>query len=329
MTVYVLKRLAESVIVLAAVSILAFALMHLAPGDPINAMYGERSQELRPEDRQRIIHNFGLDQPLPVQYFYWVKQALSGDFGYSYLTGRPVINTLMERFPATCILVIVAAVLIVFLSLSLGLATGLHPGSTLDRMVSILSLTLISTPGFWLALMLILLFGVELRVLPTAGIYTTGREPSAPDLARHIILPALVLAFGHLGYYIRFIRARISEELGLDYVQSLQARGLKPNRIVMRHVLKNSLIPFINYFGVTISTMLGGAVVVESVFAWPGLGQVSVAAAVSHDYSLLMGSVLLTGFLVICGNLLADVACALIDPRIAAGVNKQEGVWLQ
>ncbi|MGB9903716.1 MAG: ABC transporter permease [Desulfotomaculales bacterium] len=316
---FILQRALQSVAVLLITSILSFALIYAVPGDPVNAIYGPKIQELRPEERERIRANLGLNQPIPVQYTWWLINITRGDMGISYTSGRPVATIIRERLPATFLLAGASSAIIFFLAIFLGVLTGLKRNSGVDHATTAISLTLASTPNFWLALMLILIFGVWLKVLPTAGMSTIGQQSSVADVLRHLILPACVLSFGHIGYYIRFVRAGVWEQLQLDYVLALRARGIKESTILYRHVLKNSLLPFVNYLGATIPVMLSGTVVVETVFAWPGLGQLSVAAATSRDYSLLMGTVMLAGVLVIAGNFLADLAGMLLDPRTAAG----------
>lgn len=316
---YLLKRILQSIVVIFLVSVLSFGLIHSAPGDPVNAIYGPRIQEMRPEDRERIRANLGLDQPLPVQYLRWIKGLTKGDLGYSYITGRPVTTSVLERLPATVLLAAASSLIILALSIILGVVSGLRRNSPIDHATTVVSLFFISTPGFWLALMLILLFCVGLKWLPSSGMTSIGADFSLTDLARHLILPSLVLSFSHIGYYIRFVRAGVWEHCGMDYVWALRARGIKEKTILYRHVLKNSLLPFVNYLGVTIPVMLGGSVVIEYIFAWPGIGQLSVEAATSRDYSVLMGTVLLAGTMVVIGNFITDIICMALDPRFAAG----------
>lgn len=316
---YLLNRMLQSLIVIFLISIISFALIHAAPGDPTIAIYGPRVQELRPADRERIRENLGLNRPLPVQYAKWLERVMHGDLGYSYRTGLPVWNSIVEKVPATFLLAGTSILLILLLSIILGVLTGIRRDSWLDHLTTIMSLTLVSTPNFWLALMLILIFGVWLGWLPTSGMSTIDRGMTGVDVLRHLILPAAVLAFSHIGYYIRFVRASVWEQSQLDYVWAMRARGIREQTILFKHVLKNSLLPFVNYLGVTIPVMLSGAVVVEAVFAWPGLGQFSVEAATTRDYSVLMGTILMAGIVVVMGNFLADVVCMYLDPRVAAG----------
>lgn len=317
---YLINRVLQSAVVLFIISMMAFTLIHIAPGDPIDALYGPVAiQKMRVEDKERIRANLGLDKPIPVQYAKWSQGVLKGDWGNSYISGRPVASSIIERIPATILLAATSSVIILLVSIILGVYTGLYRNSVGDHLVTITSLVLVSTPGFWLSLMLILIFSVILGWLPSAGISTTGASFSLVDTLKHLILPAVVLALSHIGYYIRFIRSSIWEQMKMDYVLALRARGIKEKTIIYKHVLKNSLLPFVNYLGVTIPVMLSGAVVIEQIFAWPGLGQLSVNAAIQKDYSLLMGTILFAGFLVVLGNLLADIISMLLDPRVAAG----------
>lgn len=325
MGAYLIERSLQSMVVIFIISLFSFGLIHAAPGDPVDALYGPKIQEMRPEDRERIRENMGLNQPVTVQYYKWIRGVLKGNLGCSYITGRSVSLCIFERLPATLLLAGTSSVIILLLSVVLGVFGGLKRNSLLDHIITVVSLLFVSTPGFWLALMLILIFCVSLKWLPSAGMVTIGSNFSLSDLLKHLILPAVVLSFSHIGYYIRFVRAGVWEQTHMDYVTSLRARGIKEGTIVYKHVLKNSLLPFVNYLGVTIPVMLGGAVVIEAIFAWPGLGQLSVEAAASRDYSVLMGTIIFTGLLVVFGNFITDVICMYLDPRVAAGQLGKEG----
>lgn len=322
---YVISRILESVAVLFLVSILAFALMHAAPGDPVMAIYGVKVQQMRPEDRERIRENLGLSQPLPVQYIRWLKGALQGDLGRSLITGRLVSEEMRERIGPTLVLALTSTLLIVVLTLAIGLVAGIYRGSWFDYLATFVTYVLMCLPGFWFGLMLILTFCVVLRWLPSSGMITLGMNFTWSDFLRHLILPAVVLSFTHLGYYIRLLRGSVAAVREKDFVLVLRARGLEEKKIIFKHVLRNALLPYVTYLGVSVSITLGGSVVTETIFAWPGLGQLAVEAAVSRDYPVMMGTTLLTAALVVGGSLIADLICAWLDPRIVLTREKGEG----
>ncbi|KNZ71114.1 binding-protein-dependent transport system inner membrane protein [Thermincola ferriacetica] len=314
---YIVSRLTESIIVLFIISIVAFGLVHLAPGDPAMALYGDQVQKMRPADWERIRENLGLNRPLPVQYYKWIFNVLKGDMGRSFMTGRDVKTMLLERFPGTLLLSATATVIIIGLTLVVGIYAGMRQYSFFDYASTTVSFILMSVPGFWFAMMLILVFSVGLKWLPSSGMTSIGTKFSIPDVLKHLILPAVVLSFTHLGYYIRLLRGSVAVAKEQDFVTVLKARGIKNSVIVARHILRNAMIPFVTYLGVSISIMLAGSVVTEAIFAWPGLGMLSVEAANNRDYPVLMGTILFSGALVVGGSLVVDLFCAWLDPRIA------------
>lgn len=314
---YVLSRLVESMVVLFIISIVAFGLISLAPGDPAMALYGDQIQKMRPEDRERIRENLGLNRPLPVQYCKWMRDVVRGELGRSYMSGEEVSRIIAQRLPATILLTAAATVLILIITLVLGVYSGLRRYSMIDYGSTVFSFVLMSVPGFWLGLMLILVFCVLLKWLPSSGMISPGGGGGAPDVMRHLILPALVLSLTHIGYYIRLLRGSVASVRERDFVLVLKSRGIGDRLITYKHILRNALIPFITYLGVSVSIMLAGSVVTEAIFAWPGIGLLSVEAAVRRDYPVLMGTILLSGALVVGGSLAADIFCAWLDPRIA------------
>ncbi|PKM48081.1 MAG: ABC transporter permease [Firmicutes bacterium HGW-Firmicutes-8] len=307
---YVFSRLTESFVVLFIISIVAFGLVHLAPGDPAMALYGDQIQKMRPADRERIRENLGLNRPLPVQYYKWISNVLKGDMGRSFMTGRDVKTMLMERFPGTLILSSTATLIIISLTLAIGIYAGMRQYSFFDYASTTVSFILMSVPGFWFAMMLILVFCVGLKWLPSSGFTTIGTDFSIFDMLKHLILPAVVLSFTHMGYYIRLIRGSVAVAKEQDFVTVLKSRGIKNSAIVARHIVRNAMIPFVTYLGVSISIMLAGSIVTEAIFAWPGLGMMSVEAANNRDYPVLMGTILFSGVLVVGGSLVADLFCA-------------------
>lgn len=265
MAKYAFSRLLAVIPVLVILSILAFGLMHMAHGDPAVAMYGGNIEKMRESDQERIRENLGLNQPLPIQYFKWLSGALQGDLGVSYLDGRPVLELIQERIPAT--------LLLFFSSVCLG----------------------------W---------------LPSAGMNSLGQEGDWLDLFHHLILPAVVLSVSHLGGYIRFLRSSMLEVMSQDYIKAARAKGIPKRIIIYTHALKNALLPFITYLGLSLPGYFAGTFVVEAIFAWPGMGELAMEAARDRNYSVLMGTILFSGLLVTCSNLLVDLFCFLADPRI-------------
>lgn len=325
MAKYAFSRLLAVIPILFILSILAFGLMHMAHGDPAVAMYGGNTEKMRESDRERIRENLGLNQPLPIQYFKWLSQAVQGNLGLSYLDGRPVTQIIGERIPATLLLSFTGVTLMVILSLFFGVISAVRQYSFFDHATTVISFLLFSIPSFWLALVLILLFSVQLGWLPSAGMYSLGQQGNWLDLLHHLILPALVLAVSHLGGYIRFLRSSMLEVLSQDYIKVARAKGIPKKIIIYVHALFNALLPFVTYLGLSLPSFFAGTFVVEVVFSWPGLGQVAMEAARDRNYSLLMGSILFSGVLVVFCNLVADLICFLLDPRIRH--REIEGHW--
>lgn len=319
---YVIARIAQTIPLLCLLSVLTFGMLAAAPGDPALAFLqaGRGGAPPRPVDVARVHHNLGLDRPLPVRYVRWLGGALQGDFGTSYLNGRQVRGTLRTVIPPTLVLTGTALVMTIVAALLFGLAAGMLAGSWIARLISAFVLTLYSVPTFVTALLSILVFGVYWHLLPSGGMTRAGEAISIGAVAHHVILPAAVLALGnHLGAYIRLVEAAVVQTRSADFVQNAVARGLPAHVVLLRHVLRNSLVPFVAQLGASFGGLIAGAYAVEVIFAWPGMGRAGLQAATGRDYSLLMAIVLLTGVAVIAGNLLADLTVALLDPRVRLG----------
>jgi peptide/nickel transport system permease protein len=295
------------------ITLISFFLVHLAPGDPVALLYGP---DLSPEDAARVHADWGLDQPVAVQYFVWSWRFLQGDFGRSYVDGRPALVVILERVPRTLELTLTALVFANLAGILVGTWSAVRRGSAFDRLSSLVATTCYSIPNFWLALLLILLFAVELHWLPTSGVSSSRGQPSLLDQLRHLVLPAFVMSLRELGRMVRFTRTSVLEALGQDYIRTAHAKGARPRRVVVRHALRNALIPLITLQGLAFPQLLGGSIVVESVFAWPGVGRLAFESALQRNYTVIMGITVFIGVLVIAGNLLADVGYVLADPRI-------------
>jgi len=307
---YIARRLAYLVPVWLGISILAFALALLAPGDPvrqvlqaggIDAPSAEQVMELRRE--------LGLDQPGPVRFVRWLGGALRGDLGSSYRTGEPVLQSLTDRFPRTAELALLAVSLGLLIAVPLGIVSALFRESIVDQAARLGALIGASVPSFWLAYLLILFLAVQLRLLPVAG----ASEP------RHIVLPALTLAIGAAASLTRLTRSAMLEELFQDYVRTARSKGLRERAVVVGHALRNALIAIVTITGIRLATLLGGAVIVETIFAWPGIGQYVVLSIFHRDYPVIQGFVLFTGTVVLLINLAVDVSYVWLDPRVRLG----------
>lgn len=320
---FFLRRLLASIPVLFVVSLCAFSLIHVAPGDPAVAMYGSHLEKMRPEDQIRIRTNLGLDESLPVQYGKWLAGALRGELGRSYMDGREVSAILLSRLPNTMILNVAAMSLMLVVAIVVGMTAAIKQYSWFDYISTFFAFLFYAIPSFWLALLAILLFSVYLGWLPSSGLSTIGREFSISDRILHLLLPTFVLAVSHIGAYIRFVRSSMLEVLSQDYMLTAHAKGLWPRYIYYIHAFRNALIPLITYVGMSFSSLIGGGYLVEMVFSYPGIGQLTIYSAATRDYPLLMGTVLLTGVFVVVGNLLADVCCAWADPRLQVEGNER------
>ena len=259
----------------------------------------------------------GLDRPLIVQYFSWVQQVLSGDLGKSLFTSRPVLEEVLDRFPNTLLLTATSIVLAVVFGMPLGILAAVKRGSFWDSGSMVVSIVGWSMPNFWIGLMLIIVFGVWLGWLPTSGMYDImAEEKTFSDLLRHLILPSFTLAVSHMAYVARFTRSSLLEVLNQDYIRTARAKGLREQIVVLRHGLRNSLIPIISVLGVTVGHLLGGAVIVEAVFGWPGLGNLMIKGIFARDFPLVQGAMLFTAVTFIFVNVVADLLYAVVDPRI-------------
>lgn len=303
---------------------IAFILINLAPGDPTTMMIDPR---VSPADLARLRTNLGIDQPVFFRYFIWLKEVLVGNLGYSYQSSRPVLNMIIERLPATLILTLSSFLLTFLLAVPLGIFSAVRQGKFSDYLITFLSFVGMSLPSFWLALMLLLLFSLRLHWLPAAGMqdFSYLGAPvfwQAWDMSRHLLLPLITLTIGSVASLSRYQRSAMLEILSLDFIQAARARGLSERKIIYRHALSNALLPLITIFGLSLPGLFGGAFIVETIFAWPGMGRLGVAAIFSRDYPVIMGVVMISALLIIVGNLVADILYAWADPRIRYGQNR-------
>jgi ABC-type dipeptide/oligopeptide/nickel transport system permease component len=313
---YLVRRLLTNVLVFFLITIAIFTLVHKTPGDPI-AMQIPPDQ-LNSGSAAYIAakrHELGLDQSIVVQYGHWLVNALHGNLGYSLLNGRPVTSMLAERIGPTLELMLVGLVISLLIAFPLGILAARRRNTVLDYGAAAISLGSVSIPIFFVALIAIYVFTLRFQLLPSSGI----SDPTAPGLGdslAHLVLPAVILGFGNSGTYMRYVRSSMITELNADYVRTAEAKGATPRRVVLRHALRNSLIPVVTAVANNLGQLLAGAVVIEQVFAWPGMGQLVVSSVGQHDYSVIIGFALLVAILVLLSNLLADILYTVVDPRV-------------
>ncbi|MGO0122409.1 nickel ABC transporter permease [Desulfothermobacter acidiphilus] len=306
---YLLKRLLYLVPVMLGVSLVTFLLINLAPGDPAELILRSGGVEPTREAVEALREELGLNDPLYLQYGRWLWRALHGDWGRSFRTGQPVVEELLSRFPATLELALAATLFMLCLALPLGILSALYRHAWLDHLSRLGALLGASLPGFWLGLMLIYLFAVKLRVLPVMG--RGGLE--------HLVLPAVTLGFGLAAVYARILRAGMLDALGQDYIKVARAKGLPEKWVIGRHALKNALLPVVTLLGLSFGHLLGGAVIVETIFAWPGVGKFAVDSIFNRDYPVIQGYALFMSVVFVLVNLVVDLSYVLLDPRIRLG----------
>ena len=309
---YILKKLLLAIPVLLGITIIDYAIMSLA-GSPLDMMVGPRVSEAAKEARAA---QWGLNQPVWAQYWTWLTQVLQGNLGYSYKSYQPVSELIGSHVGPTLLLMGVSMVLGLLIAIPAGIYSAVHRYKKRDYAVVSASFLLSSIPGFFLALVLIYFFTVRLGWLPSSGMYTPGTGGDAGDILRHMIQPALVLAFGVAGGNIRYIRSSVLEILEMDYLRTATAKGLGRRIVIRRHAFRNALLPIVTVIGMQIPTLFGGAVIVEQIFSWPGLGLITMSAVMGRDYPVIMGVCLLSAVVVQISNLATDILYAVVDPTI-------------
>lgn len=308
----IIKRLLNMIPMLFFITIISFILMHLAPGDPLQAYI---SPDMNVEDIERIRESLGLNDPIIVQYFKWLFNTIQGNLGYSMVNSKPVLNLILERLGPTILLSGSALIISIMISIPVGLISGYKKNSIIDKVLNVVSYIGISIPSFWFAMMLIYVFSIKLNIFPSVGMRTIGVDTTL-DLINHLILPVTVLSFYNLSVYIRYIRSSTIEQLKQDYVTTQYAYGASTKDILFKHVLKNTLLPVITIFGMSLPSIFTGAFITETIFGWPGMGQLGVNAIFGYDYPVVMGITLFSSAMLIIGNLIADILYAMVDPRI-------------
>lgn len=316
---FVGRRLLKALPLLVAVVVFNFCLLKLAPGDAAEVLAGE-SAAATPEYLAELRARFGLDQPVTVQFFNYALKLAQLDLGYSFRHNQTVLQLVLGRMTATLVLMAGALMLAVTIGTALGVVASRKVNSVRDNLISVLAMLAFATPVFWLGLMMIVFFSVRLGWLPSNGMETIAAGYTGLarllDIGRHMVMPVSTLALFYVALYTRVMRASMLEVFNQDYVTTARAKGLSERRIALKHVVRNALLPVVTLFGVQLGTMLGGSVLVETVFSWPGLGRLAFEAVAQRDINLLLGILLLCSFLVIAANILVDLAYARLDPRI-------------
>ncbi len=314
---YITRRLLQAIPLLIGVSMIGFGLMQLAPGGPL-AVY-TLNPTITAQDIERIKHIFGLDQPVYIQYLKWAYGMFTGNWGFTFFGGRPVREVILERIPATFLLMGSAMSLAIILGILIGILGAVKRYSVFDYLATTGAMVALSFPTFWFGLMTIFIFADKLGWLPSGGMFTLGEEGNIMDGISHLILPTVVLALVLVAQWSRYTRSSFLEVIHQDYIRTARSKGLSGKRLLFLHAFPNAVVPLVALAGIQLPWLFSGALVTETIFSWPGMGRLFVDALTVKEYPILMGMIMLTAFAVIVGNLVADVAMCLIDPRIRLG----------
>jgi len=322
MLVYTLRRIAYLFPTLLGITFVTFMIISLAPGNPVDVMQGGAvSARISPEAYQQMLVQYGLDKPVVQRYFIWLKRLATLDFGDSFLDHRPVATKIRERLPATLLLNGVSLLLMIIIAVPLGLQAAVRQRSAFDKVGGTFLYMLYSLPSFWVAMLLILLFGVKLGWLPFIGIESLGAKslgffPYLWDRILHMVLPVVCLTYGTLAFLSRYVRGSALEVIRQDYVRTAVAKGLDNRSVVYKHIFRNTLIPVVTLLGILLPTLFSGSVIIESIFSWPGIGQLFLDSVLARDYPTVMGLSFITAVMVLLATLIADLAYTLVDPRV-------------
>ena len=314
MGTYITRRLIQAIPLLLGISVASFAILKAVPGGPLAAY--ESNPNVTDEDLRRLEHTFGLDQPLPVQYLNWLGKFVVGDWGYSFVSHQPVLGLIGERLPNTVYLMGTVFLTVLVLAIPIGVLTAVKQYSWFDHLVTGATFAFLSTPTFWLGLLLIIAFGLQLKLFPLGGMATLGMPFDPIDRLRHLVLPVATIALVQLGSHVRYLRASMLETITQDYMRTARAKGLSERTLVVRHALKNAAIPLVTVVALDLPELFVGALVTEQIFGWPGMGRLFWDSATRSDYPVLMGILAVSSALIVLANLLADVVYGYLDPRI-------------
>lgn len=322
MTTYILRRLLQAVPIMLLLSIFLFGIVRLMPGGPL--AQAERNPNVTPEQLAALRVRLGLDQPLPIQYAKWIKAfVLEGDWGYSIKFRRPVADMIVERVPATLLLFGVGFIFMLIFAIPIGVYSAIKPYSLFDNIITTFSFAGQSVPVYWLGLVLIVIFYLNIQnpfgdgpMFPAGGMYTVGQEGSLPNLLWHLVLPIAAMTFSWIAWYSRFLRSSMRDTLNEDYIRTARAKGLPLRTVHFRHALRNALLPLVTLIALDLPTVFGGAVFIETIFAWPGMGRLFWDAARGRDYPILLAVMMIYAALTLLFNLIADIFYGFLDPRI-------------
>lgn len=324
MTSYLIKRILMLIPLMLGITLITFTVIHLAPGEPVE-MQTAMNPKVGKDARERLRKFYGLDRPLHEQYLTWVGKLARLDLGNSFSPdSRPVVDKIKERLPVTLSLNIIALLLEFGLAIPIGILAATHRDTWLDKGITVFVFVGFAVPTFWFALLLMYFFGVKLNWLPISGLHSLGSDGFGTlhylwDLAKHLLMPVMVASFGSLAGLSRYMRSTMLNVIGQDYITTARAKGLSERTVIYKHALRNALLPLITLLGFSIPGLIGGSVIFETIFAIPGMGQLFYQGAMSRDYPVVMGILVIGAFLTLIGNLVADISYALADPRIRQG----------
>ncbi|MPM31160.1 Glutathione transport system permease protein GsiC [bioreactor metagenome] len=311
---FIIRRLIQSIPLLFIVSVISFAIIALAPGDPVYMFVSPDKASSQNLDALR--QELGLDKSIPERYYKWVTNMIRGDMGNSFAYGKPVKDILFEALPNTIILALAAEIFAFILAVPAGIISAIKRNTAWDYTFSTFSFIGVSLPTFWFGLMLILVFSLKLGWLPTAGMRANYEEFVLMDRIKHLILPTIVLGTAHMASIMRYMRASMMEVINQDYVRTARSKGLTEKIVILKHALRNALIPIITLIGLTIPALFSGAAMTETIFSWPGMGRIVISATFMRDYPVMLGDLVLASVTIIAGSLIADILYAVADPRI-------------
>jgi len=311
---FFLRRLLSAIPVMFIITFATFVLMQMLPGGPLAAY--ENNPEISQDDIQRLRHEMGLDRPIPVQYWAWLKNFVRGDWGYSFVTKRPVLQEIWDRLPNTLYLTGLSLIVALIIAIPVGIISATRQYSVFDHITTTLTYVGRSMPVYYSGLLLIIIFSIWLRWFPSGGMHTLGKEFSLIDSLRHLFLPTLSLSTLIAAKYVRFLRTSMLEVIHQDYIRTAAAKGLQDRVIVFKHAFRNAAIPLVTVVAIDLPVLFAGALFTETVYSWPGMGRLFVDSATRFDYSIVMGIVAAIAFLVVLSNLIADVVYGILDPRI-------------
>ncbi|PYI53137.1 ABC transporter permease [Paenibacillus flagellatus] len=315
MALYALRRFLNAIPILIGITIISFAIIHMAPGSPLSAYIEDPT--IKQVDKDNMIKAYGLDKPLYIQYWDWISGIARGDLGTSFLKSDPVSDLILDRLPTTLLLTVTSFVIALVIAIPLGIACALRAHSRLDQIVTAISNVGISIPGFWLGLVLMMLFAVKLGWLPSGGLQTINTPFSIMDRVKHLILPIGTIAAAEVAVWTRYIRSSMLEVIHQDYMRTARAKGLLDGRVIAVHGMRNALMPIVTLFGLMLPSFFGGAVIIETIFSIPGIGRLFIEAAFQRDYPIIFAITTVGAFLTVLGSIIADILYAALDPRVS------------